>query len=154
MQTDLRDYVHARATAVEVLSSLSRRDAALLVTIEAQIGSIMTWPSHMREKFLSSHLRFNDRFQLTLFLLGNRVPPLLIAEWYLYRGMLKDKSARENVASIIKQHMDGELESKGFKTWVMGATSCKPACLRRHKWDGVGDDGEHLQASPLLPSNP
>jgi hypothetical protein len=33
--------------------------------------------------------------QLTLFLLGNRCPPTLMAEWYVKRGMLKDKSARD-----------------------------------------------------------
>ena len=80
--------------------------------------------------------------QLTLFLLGNRAPPTLIAEWYVGRKMLKDKSARDQVIDIIKQHKDGKLEQQGRTTWVMDATEDKPACLRAHAWDGVGDPAE------------
>jgi hypothetical protein len=77
--------------------------------------------------------------QLTLFLLGNRCPPTLFVEWFIKRSMLRDHAARMHVADLIQQHKTGKLEAAGKTTWIMGTTKSKPLCLRKHKWDGVGD---------------
>jgi hypothetical protein len=59
------------------------------------------------------------------------------------REMLKDRSARDQVADIIRQHKDGTLERQGRSTWIMESTSTKPVWERRHKWDGVGDPSQN-----------
>ena len=77
-----------------------------------------------------------------------------MVEWYVVRGMLRDKSARDNVIDIIKKHRSGELEQQGRSTWVMGATAPpKPVWERKHKWDGVGDPAEdknQIIATPMF----
>lgn len=90
--------------------------------IEEHMGALYLWPAHMAEKLLSRHLRFNDRFQLTLFMLANKCQPAVYAEWLLKRAMLKDKSARDHVASIITAHKTGKLEAEGRTAYVMDAT--------------------------------
>ena len=141
------DHMLARNAMVSELIHMDREQQRMLTTIEDLIGKLILWPAHLRTMFLSSHLRYSERFQLTLFLLGNWLPPLLIAEWYMKRNMLKDRSARDNVAGLIKQHMRGELEQKGYVVWTLAAPKTKPRALREHKYDGVGDDvSDKLQA--------
>ena len=94
----------------------------LVTKIEEHMGSLSTWPTHIAEMLLSRHLRFNDRFQLTLFMLVNKCMPAVYAEWLIKRGMLKDKSAREHVAGIIEAHKTGKLEAEGKTAYVMDAT--------------------------------
>lgn len=78
MQTTIVDFAHARAATVAVLGSISRQqEAKLLITIEDLIGSVSAWPAFIRESLLSTHLRFRERFQLTLFWL----PPMLAVQW-------------------------------------------------------------------------
>lgn len=90
--------------------------------------------------------------QLTLFLLGNRTPPIKIAEWYTKRGMLKDKSARDQVTDLIKQHLHGKLEEQGRSTWIMNATVDKPVFDRKRPWDGVGEPAEDKNQVIATPS--
>ena len=91
-------------------------------TVEEHAGSIQYWPAHMAERLLSKHLRFSDRFSLTLFMLANKIPPCLIAGWMIQRKMLRDEAARKHVASIIDAHMKGELEAQCKTAYVMYAT--------------------------------
>ena len=91
-------------------------------TIEDHIGQLWNWPVKYARLCISKHLRYQERFTLTMFLLGNRLPPVLLAEWYLKRNMLADESARKCVSGIIKMHRTGELETRNYKTYVMGAT--------------------------------
>ena len=141
-----------RRRQADRVEALGRLEGRLLLDIEEQIGSCMKWPPRFTEAMLSTHLHFPERWQLTLFLLGNRCPPSLMVEWYMKRGMLKDKSARDQVADIIRQHRDGALESKGITTWVMGATDTKPLSERKHKWDGVGDPAQDKQQTIATPT--
>lgn len=130
----------ARRAQEATVEAMGRVEAGLLRDIEEQIGSCLSWPSHMTAMLLSTHLRFNDRYQLSLFMLGNGCPPTSMVKWFLSRGMLSDKSARENVADLIRRHMDGTLERAGTTTWVMNATEVpKPVWERKHPWDGVGE---------------
>ena len=131
--------IHARDETLRALLHMNNDHLRQFRTIEDLLGSVIYWPAFLREMFFSSHLRFNDRFKLTLFLLGNALPPTLIVEWYITRKMLKDDSARRNVADLIKKHMTGELEQRGYLVYMLDATTCKPYVLREHKWDGVGD---------------
>jgi hypothetical protein len=123
----------------ERIEAMGRTIGRCLLDIEEHLGSCLYWPSRFTEAMLTTHLRFPDRWQLTLFLLANRCPPKLMIEWYMSRGMLKDKSARMQVADLLHKHMNGTLEKQGYTTWIMQATSTKPVWERKHKWDGVGD---------------
>ena len=135
----LTDYSSMRARQAATIEAMGNKEGRLLNDIEQQIGKCLTWPTRFTDMFLSTHLLFPQRWQLTLFILANRCPPSLMVKWYLLRGMLHDKSARDQVADLIKQHKNGTLERQGRTTWVMGATQDKPAIIRKHKWDGVGD---------------
>lgn len=131
-----------RERVKKIIESLNRKEGRLLLEIEEQTGAVIYWPYRFAEMMLSTHLRFSERWQLTLFLLGNRTPPRKIAEWYVARKMLKDKAARDQVIDLIKQHMTGKLEENGRSTWVMNATVDKPLFIRKHAWDSVGDPAE------------
>ena len=89
--------------------------------IEDQIGTVSAWPKSYRVLITSSHLNFNERFRLTIFLLANRLDPRTIAEWYQGRGMLRDTAARVHVAEIIRSHARGDLGR--FEVYVMQATT-------------------------------
>ena len=90
--------------------------------IEEHMGSIQYFPAWVATMLLSTHLRYSDRFQLTLFMLGNGCAPIAYAEWLIKRGMLKDKAAREHVAGLISDHKSGKLEIAGRTCYVMAAT--------------------------------
>ena len=147
-----QQYAILRARQASRVEALSRIEGRLLLDIEEHVGSCMKWPSRFTEMMLSTHLRFPDRWQLTLFLLGNRCPPTLIVAWYTDRDMLKDKQARDQVADIIRQHRDGTLEQHGRTTWMMDATEDKPLILRTHPWDGVGMPAEDKNRTICTPS--
>ena len=74
-----------------------------------------------------------------------------MVEWYMKRGMLRDKSARDQVADIIRQHKDGTLEQQGRTTWIMDTTVTKPIWERKHKWDGVGDPAQEKNQTIATP---
>ena len=57
-----------------------------------------------RRLFISENLKHGERFKLTLFLLGNGVPPNLIEEFYASNNSLRDESASRSVASMISQY--------------------------------------------------
>lgn len=137
------EYAAKRREQSARIEAMHRVEGRLLLDIEEQVGSCLTWPVRMTEALLSTHLHFPERWQLSLFLLGNRCPPVLMADWYLKRGMLKDKAACEQVADLIKKHKTGELERQGRTTWIMDATVTKPVWDRKHPWDGVGDPAEN-----------
>jgi hypothetical protein len=141
-----------RGRQTQRIEAMSRRDGRCLIDIEEHVGSCLKWPHRFTEMMLSSHLRFPERWQLTLFLLGNRLPPSLMVEWYMGRSMLKDKSARDQVADLIRQHKDGTLEQQGRTTWIMEATVTKPIWERKHKWDGVGDPTKEKNQLIATPS--
>lgn len=141
-----------RRRQVERIEAMNRIEGRILLDVEEQVGSCLKWPNQFTEMMLSSKLHFPERWQLTLFLLGNRCPPTLITEWYLKRNLLSDKSARDQVADIIRQHKDGKLEQQGRTTWIMNATVSKPPWDRKHKWDGVGDPAEDKKQTISTPS--
>lgn len=119
---------------------LTAKELELLETIGDLVGSPIAWPSRVRTMFFSTHLRYSERVSLTFFLLANRMPPIVIAEWYLTRDMLRDKSARDHVASIIDDHKHGNLAKTGKTAWVVHATeNTKMQVDRAHPWDGVGE---------------
>lgn len=139
------------------LGSLSPAELEMIDAIQEQLGHVLTWPAHILKLMLQPHLRFNERCSLTFWLLANRLPPLMIAEWYVSRGMLRDKSARDHVASIVLAHRNGSLESTGKTAYVMNATqNDKLRCDRRHDWDGIGNPAEdrvQLIATPEFASH-
>ena len=121
MQTDEKLACKERvATLASELKGWERK--LLKDTIEEHAGSIQYWQWKMAERLLSRHLVFKDRFQLTLFMLQNKIPPVLIAQWMIKRKMLRDQSARMMVAGVIKSHMEGKLEDLGIIAQMLDAT--------------------------------
>ena len=80
--------------------------ARLLAHVEEHAGDVVDWPWSMQQ-LATQHetLKFAARFQLTIFLLGNGVPPLVVATFM--KGRVRDFSARRHVASIIEGHRTG-----------------------------------------------
>ena len=125
---------------------LSPNGKDLYRRIEESTGSLAHWPTELTRLFVGRHLDNNGRFKLTAFLLANGVPPTLIVEWYLERRVLRDKSAHDNVATVIRHHKTGKLEEKGYLVHHLNVTSDKPVALRKHAWDGVGEPArDHLR---------
>ena len=150
---DRRQRAIVRQRQASRIEALSRAHGRLLLDVEEHVGSCIRWPSNLTEAMLSTHLLFPDRWQLTLFLLGNRCPPSVFVTWFLTRHMLHDKAARDQVIDIIVKHKSGELERQGRTTWMMDATAPpKPPCIRKHQWDGVGDPTEEKVQTICTPT--
>ena len=66
--------------------------------------------------------------------------------------MLNDKSARESVKYIIRDHMLGKLEEKGITAWTLDAVFDTPPSLRTSEWDGVGIDTKDKKVVVATPS--
>jgi hypothetical protein len=113
----LRERVEELAMNLKAWERVFLRDR-----IEEHMGPLYLWPTHMAAKLLTDHLKYADRFTLTLFMLANKCQPAVYAEWLLKRGMLKDKSARDHVASVILAHKQGKLEAEGKTAYVMDAS--------------------------------
>ena len=129
-----------RRALLDKIEALKRAEGALFGSIVENVGPVSQWPLHNLEQMLSSHLTYQPRINLTLFLLGNQCPPDDYAEWVDSRNMLKDMPARAHVASLIKDHKDGKLSR--FTTYMLPfrvTAPLKPLSLRKHKWDGVGE---------------
>ena len=112
----------ARQNVIAAARKLTTPQRVVLRRIEEHLGRLSDWPAWAAEALLKEHLKYADRFTLTLFLLVNKCMPTLAAEWMLVRKMLKDHSARQHVASIIKEHMTGGLEAAGRTAYCMDAT--------------------------------
>ena len=100
-------------------------DMRVMAKVEDLIGPLIEWPQPMRCLALSTHLRYRDRFQLTLFLLGNALPPCVIREWYASQRCLRDVAARRHVESVIADFKSDKLAR--FEFWDMqvgGKSQC------------------------------
>lgn len=117
----LHDKAHRRTGVNMKVYSMSPLVATEFDHLVDFVGPLNRWPVNIAEAVVSTHLTFESRFQLTLFLLGNRVPPCVFTEWFLKRSMLKDASARRHVAGILLAHKTGKLEADSKTTWVVGA---------------------------------
>lgn len=129
-----------RAQLLDKIEDLKRCDAQLFGMIIENIGPLSQWPLHNLSQMLSSHLTYQPRINLTLFVLANQCPPNLYAEWCVSRNMLKDKAAHLHVANLIKDHKAGQLTR--FTSYLLPfrvTAAPKPFHLRKHPWDGVGD---------------
>ena len=78
------------------------------------IGEIATWPKWARQLALAPLLDKRARFTLTTFLLGNRVPPIVIAEFMV--TMLRDYSACLDVATMLDKYRRGNIHPS-VKYW-------------------------------------
>ena len=129
----------SKAQAMRVKTAMIRKVAACMakcngeqMALYKQIDDFMPhltkWPSAMMQLFVlgtndTGMLTFADRFKLTTFLLANWLSPTKIAQWYLTRGMLRDKSARDHVADIFASHISGKLEVQCVTAYVIDAVS-------------------------------
>ena len=78
------------------------------------IGEIATWPKWARQLALAPLLDKRARFTLTTFLLSNRVPPIVIAEFMV--TMLRDYSACLDVATMLDKYRRGNIHPS-VKYW-------------------------------------
>ena len=67
--------------------------AYLMNQVEDFTYQLRYWPPYYKDMLMCNHLYYTGRFQLTIFLLGNRLSPITIAEWYLGRNQLKNAAA-------------------------------------------------------------
>lgn len=98
-----------RLEALDKIDNLNAFEEAIFNVIHEHVGPLGQWPAHNLSQIMSTHLVSGDRINLTLFLLGNSCPPDTYAEWLLSRNMLKDNSARNQVAGLIESHKAGRL---------------------------------------------
>ena len=115
------EHAARRKTVSDVLLQMSPVDRLLLRRVTDQVGCLGDWPVGCVEDLLSTHLTFTKRFTLTVFLLGNRCPPVLIAEWMLRRRQLHNFDARKHVIGILQAHKSSTLEDKTF--WEIEGTT-------------------------------
>ena len=55
-----------RRRQVDRIEAMGRLEGRLLLDIEEQLGPCLKWPARFTELVLCSHLRFTERYQLTL----------------------------------------------------------------------------------------
>lgn len=96
------------------MQRLGAEERNILREIEDLIGSTREWPLHILVKCLSPHMRYDDRKKVVFFLLANMCPPVKIVEWLLIRYCLKDDAAKVHVASILNDHMQGNLNATAY----------------------------------------
>jgi hypothetical protein len=77
---------------------LAAMDVGLLIVEQA--GDLVRWPFREASLFASRHLHYQERFRLTIFLLGNGVDPEHILQYYSVMGSLRDASAVRHVQSL------------------------------------------------------
>jgi hypothetical protein len=75
--------------------------------IEDLLGPLSTWPRRPRVLFEQNHLLHNERFGLTIFLLGNGVPPCWIWAHMHQYGCLHDTVAVAEIKHIIERYHMG-----------------------------------------------
>ena len=93
---------------------LARR-LQLITDVEDHIGALHEWPH--KEQLLALAGRPISRsamFRLTLFLLGNRVPPRLIVAFLLGLGLLPTAKKRHDAWDVLRAFRDGTLRDDAF----------------------------------------
>ena len=95
--------------------------------MEGKITVLARVPQKYAQALLSTHLKFKERRELTVFLLANRVPPTLLVKWYTVRKMLHDFSAKKDVADLLAKFAKGELDGQAqFTTFHINLRSTAP----------------------------
>ena len=123
----------------DAIESMHAIDMQLFSSIVEHVGPLEQWPLHQLTSMLSKHLQHQDRLSLTFFLLANRCPPDLYAQWLMQRRMLADCSASQSIARLIQEHKMGQLHRYTAYHLPFRVTTDKPLGERKHPWDGVGD---------------
>ena len=95
-----------------------------------------------RRLFISENLKHGYRFKLTVFLLGNGVPPHMIKKYYKENGSLRDASAKRSVETMFKNY---QRISVDFARNTM-------ECLTTRKWstfDLINNRWEDMDGNPV-----
>ena len=85
---DTRGNMESAALTKDGLAYLTNR-------VEDHTYQLRYWPPYYKDMLMCNHLYYTGRFQLTIFLLGNRLSPVTIAQWYLGRNQLKNAAAKQ-----------------------------------------------------------
>ena len=78
-----------------------------LADVEDLMGPLHAWPVWARELLLKQHLSDSERYTLTLFVMGNKLPPFTYARFLRANGSLKDRRAREHVIDQLRRYQTG-----------------------------------------------
>ena len=77
--------------------------ATLGAEVADLIGAIETWPSWTRKSFLRSAKGWNKVFAVSVFLLGNHLPPVTFARWLRDTTLLHDKDAVRQAIDLLNR---------------------------------------------------
>ena len=78
-----------------------------LADVEDLMGPLHAWPVWARELLLKQHLSDSERYTLTLFVMGNKLPPFTYARFLRANGSLKDRRARQHVIDQLRRYQTG-----------------------------------------------
>merc|ERR1712240_886942 len=67
-----------------------------------------SYSSAILDLFWSTHLRYNDRFKLTLFAWNNPLPREYYYAWLAHRNVLRDKKAWDHLYSMFHDWDNGK----------------------------------------------
>jgi len=102
--------MYKRNNALDEIERLVGEECSVFKLIVQHVGPITEWDLFDGlVPMMSKHLHYNERFTVTAYMLQNACPPDLLIKWMMMRGQLKDKSARDHVADVIKKHKLGKL---------------------------------------------
>lgn len=114
-------------TAKMLLEILDHLGTEWRSPLEGNVTVLARIPKKYTESLLGTHLKFKERRELTVFLLANRVPPTLVVQWYTVRKMLKDFSAKKDVADLLTKFAKGEMDGQAqFMTFHINLRSTAP----------------------------
>ena len=86
------------------------RSSATLERVAELIGCVTLWPAWAQRLAQKPQLRCGERYALTVFLLENGLPPLVLAEYLVAEpSMLRDERARLDVDALLRKFRAGTL---------------------------------------------
>ena len=133
-----------------------------LADVEDLMGPLHAWPVWARELLLKQHLSDSERYTLTLFVMGNKLPPFTYARFLRANGSLKDRRACEHVIDQLRRYQTGR-NSGQCTYWdidlkqlmpigcavVRGAEFWEPAFSRLHAEPQPGQRAPMTTLTPL-----
>ena len=99
------------------------RRCQLIADIEDHIGDLHVWP-HKEQRLVVSRRPIcrSAMFRITLFLLGNRVPPRPVVALLVGLGLLPSAKKRRDTWDVLRAFRDGTLRQDAFY-WCLETNS-------------------------------
>ena len=136
-----------RQLIAATISNFKTAEKRIFAHLQLDLGPWNEWPHGIATMLLSNTtLKYRERFSLTTWCLPNGCEPTMFVEWLLKRKLLRDESARQHVASLIKAYQQQELAKYTYTVIPSRATytadiprvgSFEP--WKSTLWSGVGE---------------